>query len=102
VVFIDEFEVDKNEMPYRYWAKGPIHQKIKNSVKDDKRWFLVCAIDMAGLVAFWVFDHMISTAEKAAFINELTKEFNKLDQGRYNKTNSRRQAMKGSSPLVFY
>jgi hypothetical protein len=45
---------------------------------------------------------MISTAEKSAFLNETTKDFNIAERAPENDILKRRMAMKGNLPLVFY
>jgi transposase len=78
VVTFDEFEIDPRPVPYSFWAKASQYTKLMDIKPDGKRYFVQAAIDLAGTVAYNIFEGTISTTEKAQFINEVSRIFHNL------------------------
>jgi hypothetical protein len=78
ITTFDEFEIMENCIPYSFWAKRVNYEKMMGRTKSNHKFFVQCAIDMAGVVAFNIFEETISCSEKTQFYNEVARIYHNL------------------------
>jgi predicted transcriptional regulator len=103
VTTFDEFEIMENSIPYSFWAKRVNYEKMLARNKSNHKFFVQCAIDMAGVVAFNIFEESISSTEKTQFFNEVARIYhNLIENEELSETDDERRILIGEKKIIWY